>query len=85
LLLPFFFCQFIDFDLLLNYDDAEEIDDKLKENMPMWAFDNSINSKTENAKDKLFYLEQYTIGEPQDLVRSCGHMSAENGYKEARR
>lgn len=51
----------------------------------MRAFDNSIDSKTENAKDKLFYLEQYTSGEPQDLVRSCGHMSAENGYKEARR
>lgn len=51
----------------------------------MRAFDNSIDSKTENAKDKLFYLEQYTSGEPQDLKRSCGHMSAENGYKEARR
>ncbi len=51
----------------------------------MRAFDNAIDSKTENAKDKLFYLEQYTSGEPQDLVKSCGHMSAESGYKEARR
>ncbi len=39
----------------------------------------------ENVKDKLFYLEQYTSGEPQDLVKSCGHMSAESGYNEARR
>lgn len=58
--------------------------DSLKFRVFMRAFDNSIDSKTENAKDKLFYLEQYTSGEPQDLVRSCGHMSVENGYKEAR-
>ncbi|KAL0157129.1 hypothetical protein M9458_048375, partial [Cirrhinus mrigala] len=51
----------------------------------MRAFDNAIDSKTENVKDKLFYLEQYTSGEPQDLVKSCGHMRAESGYREARR
>jgi len=39
----------------LNYDDAEEIDDKLKENMPMWAFDNTINSKTENLFGAIYH------------------------------
>lgn len=48
------------------------------------AFDNAIDSKTQNARDKLFFLEQYTSGEPQDLIRSCEHMTPAKGYKEAR-
>ncbi len=46
----------------------------------MRAFDNAID-----VKDKLFYLEQYTSGKPQDLVKSCGHMSAESGYKRGKK
>ena len=48
------------------------------------AFDNAIDSKTHNDRDKLFFLEQYTSGEPQELVRSCEHMRPEKGYREAR-
>ncbi len=33
-----------------------------------------IQRKTDNEKDKLCYLEQYTAGEPQELVRSCEYM-----------
>ncbi|KAL7871964.1 hypothetical protein SRHO_G00069470 [Serrasalmus rhombeus] len=48
------------------------------------AFENAIDSKTQNARDKLFFLEQYTSREPQELVRSCEHMPPEKGYREAR-
>ncbi len=33
----------------------------------------------------MYYLEQYTSREPQELVRSCEHMSADRGYHEARK
>ncbi|KAL0177328.1 hypothetical protein M9458_026222, partial [Cirrhinus mrigala] len=49
------------------------------------AFEHSIESKTENSKDRLYYLEQHTIGPPNDLVRSCFHMDPEQGYPEAKR
>lgn len=35
-------------------------------------------------QQSLNYLEQYTSGEPRNLVRSCFHMSPEKGYKEAK-
>ena len=28
----------------------------------------------------LYYLEQYTRGQPRELVRSCQHMDPESGY-----
>lgn len=49
------------------------------------AFDHAVDSNTDGYEDKLYYLEQYTSGEPHKLVRSCEHMSAERGYSEARR
>lgn len=39
------------------------------------AFEHAVDSKTDSYQDKLYYLEQYTSGEPQELVRSCEHMS----------
>ncbi|KAL0150819.1 hypothetical protein M9458_051514 [Cirrhinus mrigala] len=47
------------------------------------AFEHAIDNKTENARDKLYYLEQYTGGEAKDLVRSCVHMEPNKGYKKA--
>ena len=32
----------------------------------------------------MYYLEQFTIGQARDLVRSCLHMDAQQGYTEAR-
>lgn len=32
----------------------------------------------------LYYLEQYTRGQPRDVVRSCLHMTAEKGYAVAK-
>lgn len=49
------------------------------------AFEHAIENKTNNPQDRLYYLEQFTIGEPQALVRSCEHMSPAKGYKEAKR
>lgn len=49
------------------------------------AFDHAVDNRADSYQDKLYYLEQYTSGEPQELVRSCEHMLPERGYKEARR
>lgn len=49
------------------------------------AFEHSIENKTNNPQDRLYYLEQFTSGEPHALVRSCKHMSPAKGYKEAKR
>ncbi len=49
------------------------------------AFEHSVESKTENSRDRLYYLEQHTIGQPNDLVQSCFHMDPEQGYPEAKR
>lgn len=51
----------------------------------MRAFEHGVESKTENNKDRLYYLEQYTKGPPNDLVRSCFHMDPDQGYPEAKR
>lgn len=49
------------------------------------AFKQAIEDKTSSQQDRLFYLQQFTRGEPQDLVRSCEHMRPDEGYREARR
>jgi len=49
------------------------------------SFEHTIEHKTDNEKDKLYYLEQYTAGEPQEIVRSCEYMSSSKGFKEAKR
>lgn len=49
------------------------------------AFEHIIHSRTDNDADRLYYLEQFTTGEPRELVRSCQHMSAQQGYEEARK
>nr|XP_021329205.1 uncharacterized protein LOC110439111 [Danio rerio] len=51
----------------------------------MRAFEHVIEQKTENDQDKLYFLEQFTDGEPQELVRSCAHMPPSKGYHEAKK
>ena len=51
----------------------------------MRAFEHAIEQKTDNDQDKLYFLEQYTDDEPQELVRSCAHMAPSKGYREAKR
>ena len=49
------------------------------------AFENRIEQMTASHQERLFYLEQYTTGQPKELVQSCLHMNAQLGYAEARR
>ena len=49
------------------------------------AFEQGIENKTDNMQDRLYYLEQYTVGQPRQIVSSCQHMDVESGYKEARK
>ena len=48
------------------------------------AFETLIEAKEPDHARMLYYLEQYTSGRAQELVRSCLHMPAEAGYKKAR-
>lgn len=50
----------------------------------MRAFVNSVESKTDNYSDCLYYLEQYTVGPPRDLVQSCQHIDPHRGYVRAK-
>lgn len=45
------------------------------------AFENGVEQKTTSWKD---FLEQYTRGQPRDLVLSCQHLPAEQGYLKAK-
>nr|XP_055033829.1 uncharacterized protein LOC129422128 [Misgurnus anguillicaudatus] len=49
----------------------------------MKAFKHAVDSKADSSADKLYFLEQYTRGEPRDLVKSCQHMPDDRGYTEA--
>lgn len=48
------------------------------------VFEHSIEQKTDNEQDKLYFLEQFTVGEPQELVHSCAHMPPSKGYYEVK-
>ena len=48
------------------------------------AFENGVEEKTTNWSDCLHFLEQYTRGQPRDLVCSCQHLPAEQGYHRAK-
>lgn len=48
------------------------------------SFIKAFEGKTESMQDKLYYLEQFTVGQPKNLVRSYLHMDPVRGYKEAK-
>lgn len=48
------------------------------------AFEHGVEAKADSAVDCLYYLEQYTKGQPQELVKSCQHMPPDRGYQRAR-
>ncbi len=47
------------------------------------AFEHNIESKA-NKADCLYFLEQFTKGQPRELVRSCQHMMPDRGYDMAK-
>lgn len=48
------------------------------------AFENGVEVKSTNWSDCLHFLEQYTRGQPRDLVHSCQHLPVEQGYQRAK-
>jgi len=48
------------------------------------AFENGVERKTASSIDCLYFLEQYTKGQPKELVKSCQHMPPERGYQRAK-
>lgn len=59
--------------------------DPMEYRLFMRAFEHRIESKTDNSNDRLYYLEQHTSGQPNDLVRSCFYMDPDQGYPEAKK
>ena len=51
----------------------------------MLNFERIIETKCDNSADKLIYLDQYTSGKAQKLVRSCNHYDADIGYGKAKK
>ena len=48
------------------------------------AFENTIEKKTDDFGDCIYFLEQYTRGHPKNLVRSCQHLPPSQGYPRAK-
>ena len=48
------------------------------------SFDNVINRTLTSDSERLQYLEQYTSGRPNQIVRACLHLPPSEGYKRAR-
>ncbi len=57
--------------------------DPLQYHAFMRSLEQVIEGKTNNAEDSLHFLEQYTRGQPQQLVRSC-HVTDGSGYAKAK-
>lgn len=47
------------------------------------SFRRLIETRVESFEDRLYYLNQYTSGKPNDIVRSCLYMEAKRGYEVA--
>ena len=50
----------------------------------MKKFDDLIDSKLDDGEAKLHYLEQFTVGEPREIVKSCLMLPGAAGYIRAR-
>lgn len=47
------------------------------------AFEQRVEEKVSRG-DCLYYLEQFTRGQPRELVRSCQHVAPDHGYAQAK-
>jgi hypothetical protein len=57
--------------------------DPLEYRLFIRAFEHGVVDKSDSYRDYIYYLEQYTSGEPRELVRSCLHMDPKTGYERA--
>lgn len=48
------------------------------------AFEHGVEAKATSTADCLYFLEQYTKGQPRELVKSCQHMPSDRGYQRAK-
>lgn len=48
------------------------------------SIEHGIESRTEDDRDRLQFLIQYTSGQPHELVKSCIHMPPSTGYAKAK-
>ena len=44
------------------------------------AFENLVESRTFSSTDRFYYLEQFTAGDVEEILRSCHYLPAEEGY-----
>lgn len=58
--------------------------DLLKYRLFIRAFENGVKKNTTNSCDRLYFLEQHTMGHAKELVRSCQHMHPDRGYAKAK-
>ena len=49
------------------------------------SFEHCIENKTDNSRDRLQFLIQFTRGQAQRLVTSCEYMSPDRSYQKAKR
>ena len=48
------------------------------------AFDSMVGLRLDDDEEKLRYLEQFTVGEPREIVKGCLMLPAAEGYAQAR-
>lgn len=53
--------------------------DPLEYQLFMRAFEQGVESETESNRGRLYFMEQYTSGQPRDLIQSCFHMDLDQG------
>lgn len=58
--------------------------DPLEYNSFIGSIEHGIENRTDNNRDRLQYLLQYTSGQPHELVKSCIHMEPSVGYTKAK-
>ncbi|KAK0144588.1 hypothetical protein N1851_017041 [Merluccius polli] len=58
--------------------------DPLDYNVFVRAFEHGVESRTESSKDRLYFLEQFTTGQPKELIKICLHMKPDAGYHKAK-
>lgn len=58
--------------------------DQLQFNSFMKAFEHCVEAKTSCKGDCLYYLEQFTRGQPREIVRGCLHLTADEGFAVAK-
>ncbi|KAK4303739.1 hypothetical protein Pmani_024272 [Petrolisthes manimaculis] len=48
------------------------------------SFESITSSRLTDEEENLFYLEQYSSGQPREIVQPCLHIAPGTGYQEAR-